>query len=256
MADQKTKTVSAKAVSQTANVAAPKTQVSNENASAPKKENAKKAAPKKSVIKKKVVTKKPAEKKKVAAKAPAKKASVKKVVAKKSSAKKIAAKKPVAKKVVAKKPTASKAKSALPSKSYASFIEPNQTMEKLMSQGKTQMDKIAQQASEAGRENIEAVIKSSTIFAKGFEDIMRTAMSMAQDTAERQSKFVKEVLSAKTLNEWTEMQNKIAQTNFDDFVSGATKISEMGVKVLTDCVEPINDQVSKGIQQATKTMAA
>lgn len=130
------------------------------------------------------------------------------------------------------------------------------TMEKLISENKKQMDKFAQDASDFSRDNIEAVIKSSSIFMKGCENIARTAAEMAQSAAERQSQLLKEALSTKTLNEWTEVQNKIAQANFDDFMQGATRMSELGVKVLTESVEPINAQMTKAIKRASESAAA
>ena len=67
---------------------------------------------------------------------------------------------------------------------------------------------------------------------------------------------MKKLISSKTINEFSDAQNKIAQTSFDDFMSGATKISEMGVKILTEAIEPINDQVAKSVQKATDAVAA
>jgi len=77
-----------------------------------------------------------------------------------------------------------------------------------------------------------------------------------QSSAEKQTKLMKEALSSKTLNEFTEVQNKIAQHNFDDFMSGATKISEQCVRVLTACSEPVNSQMSKVVKKATSSIAA
>lgn len=125
-----------------------------------------------------------------------------------------------------------------------------------MSQSKNQMEKMTQDVTSFSRDGIEACIKSSTLWMKGCEDIMRTAMSLAQSSAEKQSKYVKEALSSKTLNEFAEVQNKIAQSNFDDFMAGATKISEQCVKVLSECSEPVNAQASKVVKKATQAMAA
>ena len=114
----------------------------------------------------------------------------------------------------------------------------------------TQFDKFAQEAAGYSREGIEAFMKSGTIFAKGFEDIYRTSMTMAQDAAEKQAQFVKEAMAVKNLNEFTDVQNKIAQANFDDFMANATKISEMSTKLLTEASEPINKQVNKATKKA------
>jgi phasin family protein len=129
-------------------------------------------------------------------------------------------------------------------------------MEKIMSQSKLQMDKMTQDASAFGKEGMEAFMQSSAIFAKGFEEITRTAMALCQSSAEKQAQFFNQALSSKTLNEWTEAQNKIAQSNMDDIMSAATKLSEMSIKVLTESAEPINEQMGKGIRKASESMAA
>jgi phasin family protein len=129
-------------------------------------------------------------------------------------------------------------------------------MEKTMTQKTKQFEKFTGEAGEFGKAGFEAFMKSGTIFAKGFEDIFRTSMTLAQSAAEKQAQYVKDALSSKTLNEWTEAQNKIAQASFDDFMSGATKLTEMSVKLLTEGTEPINEQLGKGIRKASESMAA
>lgn len=206
----------------------------------------KKPAAKKTVKKKAAAKKKPAAKKTVSKKA----APKKKVAAKKPASKKTTAKKSTAKKTTAAKPSASKARNTGNTNTNI-----NPTMEKIMAQGKVNFEKLTQDASDMGRENVEAMIKSTTIFAKGFEDLMRTAMSFAQNSAEKQSKYVKEVMGSKTLHEFTEVQNKIAQANFDDFMSNTTKLTELGVKTLNESIEPLNSQITKGMQKASKMAA-
>lgn len=121
---------------------------------------------------------------------------------------------------------------------------------------KNQFDKMMKDSTNFGTQYSDAYTKSSAILMKGFEDIMGTVMAVAQDSAEKQSKFAKEVMGVKTINEFTEIQNKMAQASFDDFVSNATKISEISVKVLTESAEPVSTQVTSAIQKATKSMAA
>lgn len=161
-----------------------------------------------------------------------------------------------------KAPARAKSASHKSSSSSAKILEgffPQQnteTMEKIMSQGKSQIDKITQEATALGRENFEAWIQSGTIFAKGFEEIARTAIALSQGAAERQAKFLNQALSSKTLNEFAEAQNKIAQANLDDLMSAATKLSEMSVKLMSEAAEPLNEQVGKGIRKASESVAA
>jgi phasin family protein len=128
--------------------------------------------------------------------------------------------------------------------------------EKIMSQGKNQFDKLTNDATAFSRDGFDAFNKSMSIFAKGFEDIIRASMSIAQTSAEKQGQLVKEALSTKSLNEWADIQNKIAQTSFDDVIAAATKLSEMGVKVFTQGSEPINSSLTKGMKKASEAMAA
>ncbi len=130
------------------------------------------------------------------------------------------------------------------------------SMEDMMSKSKKQMDQLTQDAADIGRESMEAFVKSGTIFAKGFEDLMRTSMTLAQSATEKQTRLAKEVMSSKSLHEFTETQSKIAQANYDDFLQSATKISEMGVKLLTEAAEPLNEQMNKTIRKASESMAA
>lgn len=185
--------------------------------------------------------------------APKKLAAKKKKSVKKTAAKKIAPK--VVKLATA---TGTKAFDSMfkSNEAFMTFKPNTQTMEKLMTQSKHQMEKMTQDATSFSRESVEACIKSSNLWIKGCEDLMRTAMSLAQSAAEKQGKYVKEALSSKTLNEWAEVQSKIAQSNFDDFMSGATKMSEQYVKVLSTCTEPVNAQASKAVKKVTETLAA
>ena len=129
-------------------------------------------------------------------------------------------------------------------------------MEKIMTKPPFKFDQLAQQAADQSRDGFEAFMQSGTIFFKGFEEIARTAASMTQTAVEKQAEFTKQLMSSKTLNEYAEAQNKIAQANFDEFMAGATKLSEMSVKVLSEASEPLNSQMNKAVQQANKAMAA
>jgi phasin family protein len=125
-----------------------------------------------------------------------------------------------------------------------------------MTDSKAQYEKITSEAASTGKEGFEALIKSTNIWMKGSEDLFKTYMSFAQDTASKNSEAFKTLLSCKNLNELTEVQNKLAQESFDGFMAGATKLSELSVKLATEALEPINDQVSKTIRKATDAVAA
>lgn len=125
-----------------------------------------------------------------------------------------------------------------------------------MASQKNPFDKFSQDAGVFGREASEAVSKASAIYQKNCETILKACMSFTQDTIEKQTQYAKKALSTKTLNEFTELQSEAAQESFNDFMTGATRISELCVKAATDCIEPINDQLGKTIRKASEAMAA
>lgn len=237
------------------------------------KKTAIKKAPAKKVLAKKAAPKKITAKKTVTKKSAAKKAAPKKIATIKANAKKIttikAIKKPVAKKpkIAAKKsaPKAAPKRTFKPQASVSSFKPLNlnpQTQEtftkteNIMTQGQAQFDQFTKDAANINREGIDAFVKSGTIFAKGFENLIKETMSFAQTTAEKQMQLAKDAMTCKTINEFSDMQNKLAKTGFDDFMSGTTKITELGVKVFSEAVEPINEQIQKSVQKATDAVAA
>jgi phasin family protein len=131
-----------------------------------------------------------------------------------------------------------------------------ESMEQMMNTSKNQYEKITSEAANSSRQSLEACMKSSTVLMKGIEQIMKTCMTIAQESTERNSETVKGLMACKTLNEMMEAQNKIAQQNFDDLMAAATKLSEISIKVSNEVLEPINEQVSKSIKKASESMAA
>lgn len=167
----------------------------------------------------------------------------------KKTAKKSAAK-------TAKKPAAKASTGAASEKAAFSDFETTKVMEKAMTQGKSQFDKFTQEAGNAGKEYADLMMESTSTLMKGSQDIMKTWMGWAQNSAEKNGEALKSLLGCKTLTELSEAQNKLAQQNFDDFMKGATKLSELTVKVTTEALEPINDHVSKTVRKTSTMMAA
>lgn len=127
-----------------------------------------------------------------------------------------------------------------------------ESMESMMTNYKDQYET----ATAAVQQNIEACIKTSTTFAKGAEQLIKTVSELAQESTQRNSEAVKSLMATRTLNEFAEAQNKLAQSNFDEAMSAATKLSEMTIKLYTEAFEPINGQMTKAMKKVSESMAA
>lgn len=135
-------------------------------------------------------------------------------------------------------------------------LSPFKEMEKLMSKSKTSYDNINAQMSGMVQESFESFMQSSTALAKGCEDIIRTSVSMVQSSAEKQHKMMQKIMNSKDISDISSASNEIAQNGMDDLMSNATKLSELSVRVLTESIDPINNQLSKGYAKFTEAMAA
>ena len=106
------------------------------------------------------------------------------------------------------------------------------------------------------REASDAWTKSGTIFAKGIEEMMKACVSQAQSSQEKNANLWQSLMGCKTVNEWAEAQNKLAQESFEEVLNISAQVSEMSVKCIMDACEPLNKQMSQAMKKANDSMAA
>jgi phasin family protein len=88
------------------------------------------------------------------------------------------------------------------------------------------------------------------------EDMMKACMSHVQTSGEKNAGVWKSLMACKTINEFAEAQNRIAQESFEDAMNATAQMSEAAVKMMMDCMEPINKQVSDVMKKANDSIAA
>ncbi len=125
-----------------------------------------------------------------------------------------------------------------------------------MSNYKEQYEKLTGGTSASAKEAMESCMASGKTFAKGAEKIMKTLAELAQESSQRNAEAMKSLMASRTLNEFAEAQNKLAQQNFEEAMSTATKLSEMTIKLYSEALEPINGQMTKAMTAAMKKNAA
>lgn len=151
-----------------------------------------------------------------------------------------------------KKPAgAAKAKKAAPAK----VKQVAKKMENQIMTATKQYEKTSRAAANAGQDQMETIMKYGSILTQNMEEIMKTCMNIAQSAAEKSQENAKTMMSCKTLDEFTQAQSRFAQESLDEFMNGATKLSELSIKVYTECLEPINDQVGKNFKKAMRDAA-
>lgn len=137
------------------------------------------------------------------------------------------------------------------------------SFDQLFGNTKAQVEKASAQTMKAyedaakfNKENLDAYVAASTVYAKGVESVAKTWAAFAQETFEASANVAKAVLGAKTLKEAVEIQADFAKTTFDKFVAEGTKVSEASIKVANEALEPINARVNVAVEKLLKPAVA
>jgi phasin family protein len=218
-----------------------------------------KAPAKAPVVKKAAATKKPV----------AKKVAVKKVVAKKPAATKIAAKKTAAPKTPAPVKKAAKVVAApktnpviklkdtimATAKNTDITATAKEVIADVQTRAKTAYAKstvLANEATEFGKANVEAVVESGKIFFAGAQDLVRSDIETGKTVIETVTADAKKVAAIKSPTELFQLQGELARRNFDALVSFGSKRTEAWVKLYNDAFAPISNRVSVAAEKISK----
>jgi phasin family protein len=112
--------------------------------------------------------------------------------------------------------------------------------------------KAADEVAAFGKSNLDAFIQAGSIFFHGFEELTRSFVGMTQAQVETGMSAAKAMIGAKTLTEFTDLQNSFSKTAFDSVVSEATHISEMAIKITNEAIEPISARVTATMEHMSK----
>lgn len=104
--------------------------------------------------------------------------------------------------------------------------------------------------------NVDAVVKSGTIVAKGAEEAGKQVAAFTQSSLEKSVATGKALLAVKTIQELVELQNAYAKSSFDALVAETTKLQQLTVKVANEALAPINERVNVTVEAIAKPVAA
>lgn len=106
------------------------------------------------------------------------------------------------------------------------------------------------------KDNVEAIVASSTIWTKGFEALSKEIAAFAQAQYEQSVATTKALFAVKSVKELVDLQTEFAKSSFDAVVAEATKVSEAGIKVANEAAEPITARVNATVEKLSKLKAA
>ena len=104
--------------------------------------------------------------------------------------------------------------------------------------------KLFEDANEFGKGNIEALVESSKIAARGFEAMSQEAATFAKKTFEEATAAAKTLSSVKSPTEFMKLQSDYARSAFDALVQQTSRNTEAMLKLAGEVVQPLSNRAA------------
>ena len=107
-----------------------------------------------------------------------------------------------------------------------------------------------------GKENLDAVVASGTIVAKGMESFSKEVFALAQSSLETSMTAAKQFMGVRSLREAIDLQAEVSRSQFDRLMADGAKLTEMSMKVANEAFQPIQARVNVALEKMLKPAAA
>lgn len=110
--------------------------------------------------------------------------------------------------------------------------------------------KLVEDANEFAKGNLEAVVESGRIAAKGLETLGQEAAEYSRKSFENATAALKTLATAKSPTEFFKLQSDFVRGAFDAYVAEASKQTEAMLKLAGDAAQPISSRVAVAMEKA------
>jgi len=115
--------------------------------------------------------------------------------------------------------------------------------------------KIVEEMTDLTRGNVEALVASSKVAARGFETIAQDVAEFGRRSFEDASTAVKSFAEVRSATDLFRLQSEFARSAFDNVVAESSKMSEAMIKLAGEVAEPITSRYSVAAERV-KNIAA
>ena len=116
--------------------------------------------------------------------------------------------------------------------------------------------KVARDAAEFGRANLEAVAQSAQAYAQATQALSRQALALAQDLNTQAIEGAKALAGAKSLKEVTEIQALFTRSAFERVTSEGSRLQQAALQEIERAFTPLTQRVAAATAQAARPLAA
>lgn len=115
--------------------------------------------------------------------------------------------------------------------------------------------KAIEELSDIAKGNVEAMVESGKIAAKGIETMGQEAVDYSKKNFEKATASFKTFSTVKTPTEFFQLQSQLFSSSFDEFAKEAAKNSEAFIKLAGDIAQPLTARVTL-VTDKVKSLAA
>ena len=99
-----------------------------------------------------------------------------------------------------------------------------------------------------GKKNLDAMVESATVAQKGAEALSQQALGFAKTSWEEGVAASKELSTARSVQEFFELQTTWAKKSMERYMSELTRTNEIVTSTVKDSLKPINERVTASVE--------
>lgn len=111
------------------------------------------------------------------------------------------------------------------------------------------------EAASFSKDNVDAYVQSSTVFVKGVESFGKELIAIAQSAVEANVATTKALFGATSVRELIDLQTEFSRSRFDALVAESAKLTELGMTLAHETVEPIQARLNATVEKFVKPAA-
>jgi len=116
--------------------------------------------------------------------------------------------------------------------------------------------RIAEELTELGRGNVEAMVASTKIVAKGVETLGQEVAEFGRKSFEDASAALKGFADVKSPADFFRLQTEFVRSQFDNAVAESSKLSEKMIKLAGEVAEPMTNRATVAAERVRTAVAA
>jgi hypothetical protein len=115
--------------------------------------------------------------------------------------------------------------------------------------------RVAEELTELSKGNVEAIVASTKIVAKGLETVGQEVAEYSRKSFEDASAALKGFAEVKSATDFFRLQSDFVRGQFDGFVAESSKLSETMIKLAGDVAEPLASRYSVAAERVKAAVA-